>query len=150
MIAPMVIAGAGFAAAITTTQVTLLNAVPPRDIGTASGTLSTLRQREETAGRKAGTGASPPIQRVGVVGVVARCAQCESAGCSAGGFAPGPPWALIVVVLTRYWSRDGVGMPSPLSRRPRIVPKMEGSTVSGSASCSMAMPLESASTATAS
>jgi EmrB/QacA subfamily drug resistance transporter len=44
MIAPMVLAGAGFAAAVTTTQVTVLGAVSPPDIGTASGILSTLRQ----------------------------------------------------------------------------------------------------------
>lgn len=54
------------------------------------------------------------------------------------------------VVLTRYWSCDAVGIASPSSSRPRVVPKTEGSTVSGSASCSMAMPLERASTATAS
>jgi EmrB/QacA subfamily drug resistance transporter len=44
MIVPMVIAGAGFAAAITNTQVAVLDATVPEDIGTASGTVSMLRQ----------------------------------------------------------------------------------------------------------
>ena len=50
---------------------------------------------------------------------------------------------------TRYRSFGSAGIWRPSSSSPRVVAKREGSTASGSASCSMAMPLVSASTATA-
>ena len=44
MIAPMVLAGAGFAVSVPIVQKAVVSAVPPNDIGKASGTLSMNRQ----------------------------------------------------------------------------------------------------------
>jgi hypothetical protein len=44
LIAPLVVAGAGFAIAIPSIQSAVMGSVAPQSIGSASGTLSTMRQ----------------------------------------------------------------------------------------------------------
>jgi EmrB/QacA subfamily drug resistance transporter len=92
MLAPMAIAGAGFAAAVTSTQVTVLDAVSPRDIGTASGIVNTLRQLGGalglaialTAFGAAGGYGSPGAFSDGFTAAIAVCAALSLLGALTG------------------------------------------------------------------
>jgi EmrB/QacA subfamily drug resistance transporter len=92
MLVPMVIAGAGFAAAITNTQVAVLNAATPEDIGTASGTVSMLRQLGGalglaialTAFGAAGSYVSPHAFSDGFTAAIATCGVLSLLGAITG------------------------------------------------------------------
>jgi MFS family permease len=92
MVVPMVLAGAGFAAAITNTQVAVLGAVAPADVGTASGTVSTLRQLGAALGLaitltvfgRAGGYSSPAAFSDGFTAALFACAGLSVLGAIAG------------------------------------------------------------------
>jgi EmrB/QacA subfamily drug resistance transporter len=97
MIAPMVVSGAGFALAIPVVQTTVMVAVAPADIGTASGTLSTIRQLGGVFGiaipvaafAAIGGYASAEAFSDGFAAAMGACAALALAGAIAGALLPG-------------------------------------------------------------
>ena len=96
MIAPMILAGAGFAVAAPLAQKAVVNAVAPADIGKASGTLSMLRQLGAAFGvalavaafAHFGSRASPQAFTDGFVAANGVAAMLSFAGAFAGLFLP--------------------------------------------------------------
>jgi EmrB/QacA subfamily drug resistance transporter len=92
LIAPLVLAGAGFAIAIPAIQGAVMGAVGPESIGGASGTLSTVRQLGSAFGVAiaaavfAGTGGygSPTAFNHGFVAAIAACAGLSLLGALTG------------------------------------------------------------------
>jgi hypothetical protein len=97
MIAPMILAGAGFAVAVTIAQKAVVSAVALADIGKASGTLSTIRQLGGAFGvalavaafARAGSHAPPLAFSQGFAAATAVAALLSLAGAIAGALLPG-------------------------------------------------------------
>jgi len=101
-IAPMIVAGAGFAMAIPVVQKSVMGAVAPADIGKASGVLSTIRQLGGAFGiaigvavfAAAGSYSSAQAFTDGCGPAIGACAALALAGAVAGMALPaGPPSA---------------------------------------------------------
>jgi hypothetical protein len=92
MVAPLILAGAGFALAIPSIQGAVMGAVGPESIGAASGTLSTLRQLGGVFGvaiaaavfAAAGGYGSAEAFNDGFVAAIAACAGLSLLGALAG------------------------------------------------------------------
>jgi hypothetical protein len=97
MIAPMILAGAGFAVAVTIAQKSVVSAVALADIGKASGTLSTIRQLGGAFGvalavavfARFGGHATPLAFSQGFAAATAVTALLSLAGAAAGLLLPG-------------------------------------------------------------
>jgi EmrB/QacA subfamily drug resistance transporter len=97
MIAPMILAGAGFAPAVTIAQKAVVSAVTLADIGKASGTLSTIRQLGGAFGvalavagfAQAGSHATPLAFSRGFAAATAVSALLSLTGAVAGLLLPG-------------------------------------------------------------
>ena len=97
MILPMILAGAGFAVAVTVAQKAVVGAVAPPDIGKASGVLSTIRQLGGTFGvaltvavfARAGSHATPLAFAQGFVAANGVAAMLSLAGAGVGLFLSG-------------------------------------------------------------
>lgn len=97
MILPMILAGAGFAVAVTIAQKAVVGAVAISDIGKASGTLSTIRQLGGAFGvaltvavfATAGSHATPMAFAQGFAAATGVAALLSLAGAAAGLFLPG-------------------------------------------------------------
>jgi len=98
MIPPMILAGAGFAVAVTIAQKAVVGSVAMPDIGKASGTLSTIRQLGGAFGvaltvavfSRAGSHATPIAFSQGFAAATGVAAMLSLAGAGAGLFLPGP------------------------------------------------------------
>ena len=115
LIPPMILAGAGFAVAVTIAQKAVVGSVAIADIGKASGTLSTIRQLGGAFGvaltvavfARAGSHATPLAFSQGFAAAAGVAAMLSLAGAGAGLFLP----------ATRAKSRIGPSAgPAPLSR----------------------------------
>jgi EmrB/QacA subfamily drug resistance transporter len=92
LVAPLVLAGAGFALAIPSIQAAVMGAVEPESIGGASGTLSTVRQLGSAFGvaiaaavfAGAGGYASPAAFNDGFVAAIGACAGLSLLGALTG------------------------------------------------------------------
>jgi predicted MFS family arabinose efflux permease len=97
MIPPMVLAGAGFAVAVTIAQKAVVGSVAVADIGKASGTLSTIRQLGGAFGvaltvavfARSGSHATPLAFNHGFAAATGVAAMLSLAGAAAGLFLPG-------------------------------------------------------------
>jgi EmrB/QacA subfamily drug resistance transporter len=97
MIPPMILAGAGFAVAVTVAQKAVVGAVAMPDIGKASGTLSTIRQLGGAVGvaltvavfARAGSHTTPMAFSQGFAAATGVAAMLSLAGAGAGLFLPG-------------------------------------------------------------
>jgi EmrB/QacA subfamily drug resistance transporter len=97
LIVPMLLAGAGFALAVTVAQKAVVGAVPIADIGKASGTLSTIRQLGGAFGvaltvaafATVGSHASPQAFSQGFAAATSVAALLSLAGAVAGLLLPG-------------------------------------------------------------
>jgi hypothetical protein len=97
MILPMILAGAGFAVAVTIAQKAVVGAVAVPDLGKASGTLSAIRQLGGVFGvaltvavfARAGSHATPLAFSQGFAAANAVAAMLSLAGAGAGLFLPG-------------------------------------------------------------
>jgi EmrB/QacA subfamily drug resistance transporter len=97
MVPPMILAGAGFAVAVTIAQRAVVGAVPMPDIGKASGTLSTIRQVGGAFGvaltvavfARAGSHATPMAFSHGFAAANGVAAMLSLAGAAAGLFLSG-------------------------------------------------------------
>jgi EmrB/QacA subfamily drug resistance transporter len=107
MIAPMVVAGAGFALAIPVVQTSVMVAAPRADIGKASGTLSTIRQLGGVFGiaipvavfAAAGGYASAQAFSDGFAAAMGVCAALALAGAIAGALLPGRRETAVVAAV---------------------------------------------------
>jgi EmrB/QacA subfamily drug resistance transporter len=97
MVPPMILAGAGFAVAVTVAQKAVVGAVAMPDIGKASGTLSTIRQLGGAFGvaltvaafARAGSHATPLAFSQGFAAATGVAAVLSLAGAGAGLLLPG-------------------------------------------------------------
>jgi EmrB/QacA subfamily drug resistance transporter len=117
LVAPLVVAGAGFAAASPAIQTTVLGAVAPQSIGRASGTLSTIRQLGGVFGialvaavfAAAGGYESAAAFSDGFVAAMAACAGLSLLGSLAG-------LALPSQDSNRWAARLPIRIPRPISK----------------------------------